>query len=81
MEWKDKGNQRFKEGKYAEAVECYSKALEVDKNNAALYRYMYETLSSKTTFLCLQVCGVHTMTVIACPLHVLCWSSSCCVCA
>lgn len=38
MEWKEKGNDRFKAGDFAAALQCYSKAIEVDKENAVLYR-------------------------------------------
>eukprot|EP00884_Botryococcus_braunii_P016908 jgi/Botrbrau1/3900/Bobra.0183s0121.1 len=37
MEWKEKGNEHFKAGRYAEATDCYSRALENDENNAVLY--------------------------------------------
>ena len=36
-EWKDKGNLLVQEQKFAEALECYSKAIELDFNDPILY--------------------------------------------
>ena len=36
-EWKDKGNGLVKEKKYKEALDCYSKAIEIDPNDPILY--------------------------------------------
>ena len=36
-EWKDKGNLLVQEQKFAEALECYSKAIELDSNDPILY--------------------------------------------
>ena len=36
-EWKDKGNLLVKEQKFSEALECYSKAIELDSNDPILY--------------------------------------------
>ena len=36
-EWKDKGNSLVKEKKYKEALDCYSKAIELDPNDPILY--------------------------------------------
>ena len=36
-EWKDKGNLLVQERKYGEALECYSKAIELDPNDPILY--------------------------------------------
>ena len=36
-EWKDKGNALVKEKKYKEALDCYSKAIEIDPNDPILY--------------------------------------------
>ena len=36
-EWKDEGNALVKEKKYKEALDCYSKAIEVDPNDPILY--------------------------------------------
>ena len=36
-EWKDKGNLLVQEKKFAEALECYSKAIEIDSNDPILY--------------------------------------------
>lgn len=40
MSWKDKGNEKFKAGLYTEALKCYNKALDDDKENAVLYRFV-----------------------------------------
>lgn len=37
MEWKEKGNKAFGEGKFTEAVECYTKGLEVDGSASVLW--------------------------------------------
>ena len=34
LEWKDKGNNLLKQHKYDEAIEAYTKAIEIDPNNA-----------------------------------------------
>ena len=36
-DWKDKGNALVKEKKYKEALDCYSKAIEIDPNDPILY--------------------------------------------
>ena len=36
-DWKDKGNVLVKEKKYKEALDCYSKAIEIDPNDPILY--------------------------------------------
>ena len=36
-EWKDKGNALVKEKKYKDALDCYSKAIEIDPNDPILY--------------------------------------------
>ena len=36
-DWKDKGNALVKEKKYKEALDCYSKAIEIDTNDPILY--------------------------------------------
>ena len=36
-DWKDKGNGLVKEKKYKEALDCYSKAIEIDPNDPILY--------------------------------------------
>ena len=36
-EWKDKGNSLVKEKKYKEALDCYTKAIEIDPNDPILY--------------------------------------------
>ena len=36
-DWKDKGNSLVKEKKYKEALDCYSKAIELDPNDPILY--------------------------------------------
>lgn len=36
--YKDQGNAKFKAGAYSDAIECYTKAIEVDADNSALYR-------------------------------------------
>ena len=36
-DWKEKGNALVKEKKYKEALDCYSKAIEIDPNNQILY--------------------------------------------
>ena len=36
-EWKEKGNALVKEKNYKEALECYSKAIEIDPNDPILY--------------------------------------------
>lgn len=36
MSWKDKGNEKFRSGLYAEALDCYNKAMDDDKENAIL---------------------------------------------
>ena len=36
-DWKEKGNALVKEKKYKEALECYSKAIEIDPNDPILY--------------------------------------------
>ena len=36
-EWKDKGNGLVKEKKYKEALDCYTKAIEIDPNDPILY--------------------------------------------
>lgn len=38
MDWKDKGNEKFKAGLFSEALACYNTALDSDKDNAVLYR-------------------------------------------
>ena len=35
--WKEKGNALVKEKKYKEALDCYTKAIELDPNNQILY--------------------------------------------
>jgi tetratricopeptide (TPR) repeat protein len=35
---KDQGNEKYKAGHYAEAVQLYSQAIEVDPENAVLFR-------------------------------------------
>jgi tetratricopeptide (TPR) repeat protein len=40
MDWKAKGNDCFRIGQYTEAIDFYSKAIETDKENAVLYRYL-----------------------------------------
>ena len=35
--WKDKGNGLVKEKKYKEALDCYTKAIEIDPNDPILY--------------------------------------------
>ena len=37
LEWKDKGNNLLKQHKYDEAIEAYTKAIEIDPNNAIFY--------------------------------------------
>ena len=47
-EWKDKGNLLVQEQKFAEALECYSKAIELDSNDPILYSnrsLMYSNLN------------------------------------
>ena len=34
-QWKNKGNEFFKEGKYQDSIECYSKAIQI--NPTAIY--------------------------------------------
>ena len=34
VEWYDKGNAFYKQGKYTEAIECYDKAIAIDPNYA-----------------------------------------------
>ena len=36
-EWKEKGNHLVQERKYQEALDCYTKAIELDKNDPILY--------------------------------------------
>ena len=36
-QYKEEGNKRYKKGSYKKAVECYSKAIELDPNQAAIY--------------------------------------------
>ena len=36
-DWKDKGNALVKEKKYKEALDCYTKAIEIDPNDPILY--------------------------------------------
>lgn len=36
-EWKEEGNRLVKERKFKEALECYTKAIELDKSDPALY--------------------------------------------
>ena len=36
-EWKDKGNALVKEKKYKDALDCYTKAIEIDPNDPILY--------------------------------------------
>ena len=36
-DWKDKGNGLVKEKKYKEALDCYTKAIEIDPNDPILY--------------------------------------------
>jgi len=36
-QWKDKGNNFFKERKYDEAIQCYSEAIKLNKKNAVYY--------------------------------------------
>jgi len=36
-DWKNKGNQAFQKGQHAEAIKCYSKAIEIDNNNHVYY--------------------------------------------
>lgn len=50
MEWNVKGNERFKAGKFAAAIDCYSKAIAVDKKDAVLYRYCKTVSQSPPCF-------------------------------
>lgn len=38
VEFKEQGNAKYKEGRYNDAVKLYSQAIELESDNAALYR-------------------------------------------
>ena len=37
LEWKNKGNAHYKKKRYAEAIECYDKAIELDPKEMNYY--------------------------------------------
>lgn len=39
---KDQGNAKFKAGKYKEAVQLYSQAIDLEPSNAALFRQVVQ---------------------------------------
>ena len=44
--YKNDGNELMKQDKYKEALDCYNKAIEIDKNNAVFYCNRYFELAS-----------------------------------
>lgn len=52
MSWKDRGNENFRSGMYADALACYNRALEDDKENAVLYRYLMEVCKTRSFLSC-----------------------------